>query len=184
MLPGIEFKYTDDYDSNTFTLNNKWHEVSYGLTWNLVKLIANYQRSMQMQDKRKLAEMQRLTLAAAVISQVGVAKANYNEIARSFGVKRRLYLTNQELENVEQKRYKSNLSHKLNLIEAKIYALESKSRMYLSFSNLQASAGEVLYSIGYNPIKNIDIDNLTVNEIAKKVADNLETFQPSIIDKG
>ena len=184
MLPGIEFKYTDNYDSNTYILNNKWHEVSYGLTWNIVKLIANYQRSMEMQDRRKLAEMQRLALAAAVISQVGIAKANFYEISRGFNIKNRLYLTNQELEDVEIKKYKANLTHKLNLIEAKIYALESKSRMYLSFSNLQASAGELLYSIGYNPVKNIDIDNLPVKEIATKISENLDTFQPDIMDKG
>lgn len=184
MLPGIEFKYTDNYDSNGFLLNNKWHEVSYGLTWNIVKLVANYQRAMEMQDRRKLAEMQRLALAAAIISQVGIAKANFYEVSRGFDNKNKLYQTNQELEDVEIKKYKANLSHKLNLIEAKVYALEAKSRMYLSYSNLQASAGELLYSIGYNPIENIDINNLSVSEISKKISENLATFQPAILDKG
>lgn len=184
MLPGIEISLTDNYDSNSFLVNNKWREISYGLTWNLIKLVANYQKSMEMRERTKLVEMQRLALAASIISQVGVSISSYQELLRQFATRKRLFQTNNTLEDVEKKKYISNLSHKLKLIEAKVYALETRAKMFLTFSNLQAAAGDLLYSIGYNPVSGININESSIEEISSKIANNLEIFHKDIIDEG
>ena len=76
MIPGIGMIAGGDYDSNRLLSHNLWGEIGIRATWNLMSLIQGPRALAVAKTSREVAHQRRIALAAAVISQVNLARQN------------------------------------------------------------------------------------------------------------
>lgn len=84
MLPGIELSAGRHYDSNSFLVNNSWADVGVKATWNLFNLMSGPAARKTAQANEQVAEIQRQAMSLAIMAQLYVARANYNESLRQY----------------------------------------------------------------------------------------------------
>lgn len=78
-LPGIELSVGGHYDSNSLLVNNSWADVGVKATWNLFNLMSGPAARKTAQANEQVAEIQRQAMSLAIMAQLYVARANYNE---------------------------------------------------------------------------------------------------------
>ena len=68
LLPGLEFGYSGNYDSNGFLVNNQWREASLRLTGNILKLLAWKPTKEHNEAREQLSVARRMAMNMAVVT--------------------------------------------------------------------------------------------------------------------
>ena len=152
MLPGIELSIGEHYDNNSFLLHKQWAEGGARLTWNLMNLISGHSQYQVAISQVEIAQVQRLALSVAILTQVHVSYQNF------FSRKRQLELSEQ-LQNIDTRIFeqtmnqtKSGSENRLNEIRTATAALMSEYRTYQNYASLQGACGQIIASIGDDPL--------------------------------
>lgn len=168
LLPGIELNASYNYDSNSYTLNNNWVELSGLITQNLVELITAPARFNQIDAEEKLGETRRLSVYMAVITQVNLAY-------RQYLIAQQLFQRTNELDSVNQKISKhirlaseNNAKSQLERIRFATDALMSRLQMYEAYAGIQSALGKVYVSMGLDPLPTW-IDDYDIETLAKSI---------------
>ena len=74
MIPGVGMLAGGNFDSNSLLSHNLWGEIGIRATWNLMALIQGPRALAVAKTSREVAHQRRIALAAAVISQVNLAR--------------------------------------------------------------------------------------------------------------
>ncbi|KGA25467.1 TolC family protein [Pectobacterium brasiliense] len=148
MLPGVEISAGGHYDSNSFLVNNSWADVGVKATWNLFNLLSGPAARKAAQANESVSEMQRQAMSLAIMAQLYIARANFNEAQRQ-------YKTSSELRNLDTKiveqlrnRYKANSIGELQLIQGELNALNASLRQDLAYAELRNTYGQIFSTIG------------------------------------
>ncbi|KHN49492.1 TolC family protein [Pectobacterium fontis] len=148
MLPGVEISAGGHYDSNSFLVNNSWADVGVKATWNLFNLLSGPAARKTAQANESVSEMQRQAMSLAIMAQLYIARANFNEAQRQ-------YKTSSELRNLDTKiveqlrnRYKANSIGELPLIQGELNALNASLRQDLAYAELRNTYGQIFSTIG------------------------------------
>nr|WP_219609087.1 TolC family protein [Pectobacterium brasiliense] len=162
MLPGVEISAGGHYDSNSFLVNNSWADVGVKATWNLFNLLSGPAARKAAQANESVSEMQRQAMSLAIMAQLYIARANFNEAQRQ-------YKTSSELRNLDTKiveqlrnRYKANSIGELQLIQGELNALNASLRQDLAYAELRNTYGQIFSTIGLDLLpKSLPSDRLT-----------------------
>lgn len=156
MLPGLEVTGGQNYDSNSFLVNNDWTNVGSQLVWNLMRIVsapANIERA-----KREVivSNTRRLALSMAILTQVDVASIRYHEVRSELDVTKTEKDVLDRIYARVSKAYRAKKSSELDLIQAQTDLILAHLRYDLVYSEWQNSAGQLLNSVGYDilPIVN------------------------------
>ncbi|WP_409309199.1 TolC family protein [Pectobacterium sp. B1J-3] len=148
MLPGVEISAGGHYDSNSFLVNNSWADVGVKATWNLFNLLSGPAARKAAQANESVSEVQRQAMSLAIMAQLYIARANFNEAQRQ-------YKTSSELRNLDAKiveqlrnRYKANSIGELQLIQGELNALNASLRQDLAYAELRNTYGQIFSTIG------------------------------------
>lgn len=152
LFPGVEFSVGAHYDSNDFLVNNTWRDAGVRVSWNLLNLLNASAIRDTAEAQRELATRQRMALSMAVLAQTHVA---YREYAGRL----RQYELSQEMDGVEQRilthsrnAAQADAQGRLQEVRAAASALMSELRLYQSFGALQGAYGQVLVTLGLDPL--------------------------------
>ncbi len=161
LFPGVEFSMGPHYDSNSYLVNNSWNDAGLRVSWNLMNVFNASAIRNTVQVQRELATQQRLAIAMAVLTQTHVAYRDYTGRIRQFEL-------SDEMDNVEQRllAHARNVSRtdaqgRLQEVRAATSALMSELRRYQSYGALQGAYGQVLATLGLDPLpESIDSHDL------------------------
>ncbi len=152
LLPGIEFSVGTHYDSNSFLANSSWRDLGLRVSWNLLNVFSAGSIKKTAELQSEIAHRQRLALSMVVLTQTQVAYRDY------VGRKRQFELSSEQ-DSVEQRilvqtrnATSADAQGKLNEIRAAASALFSELRRYQSYSALQGSYGQMLATLGVDPL--------------------------------
>jgi len=84
LLPGLEFSAGRHYDSNSFLVNQSWADYGVKITWNLFTLLSAPASINVAKAGEQVAEARRQAMSMAILAQLYVANANFNESQRQF----------------------------------------------------------------------------------------------------
>jgi outer membrane protein, multidrug efflux system len=152
MLPGIEISGNLNQDSNSFLYNKSWAEAGLKMTWNLMNLLSGPTNIEVAENQEKLADVRRLALSMAIVTQVNVGLRRFKQAQDDYKV-------SSELADIDSRLYdeavvgeRANTQNELEIIRRATNKLFSKLRRDLAFVEVQNSAGSIIVSIGKDPV--------------------------------
>ena len=89
LLPGIEFRGSKEYNSNSFAAYPNWWEGGISVAWNLMNIPSAPQRISTANAGKKVARANSLALSMAVLSQVYVSRQQQGAAIRQFNLAKR-----------------------------------------------------------------------------------------------
>jgi outer membrane protein TolC len=141
-------------------------------SWNLLNLVNAKNIRASAKAQYDLARQQRLAANVAVLAQVHVAWIDFNSRKEQF------QLVN-ELNGVEQRMFEhtrnaaaADTQSKLTEIRAQTSALMTKLRLYQTYSAYQDAYGQVLTTLGIDPVPNASSDT-DLAELTKAIGAQL-----------
>lgn len=168
LLPGIELSLGTHYDSNSFLVNDSWNDAGVRISWNLLNLVNAHNIHATAKAQYEVAREQRLAANMAVLSQVHVAWIDFNSRKQQFRLVRDLSGVEARMLEHTRNAAVADAKSKLQEIRAQTSALMSELRLYQSYSAYQGAYGQMLATLGMDPLP----DTLTDG--------NLETLTAAI----
>jgi hypothetical protein len=152
-FPGLSGIVGMNYDSNKFLGDSSWISGSFDIAGSLTKLFTLPIRLESAQTREKLADMQRMAMAAAVMTQTHVAVRRYDLAKDHVSVLKNLMGVNMRLVDYSKETHAKAdpLSEGMQL-GAEMDLLLTRTRLHRAFAEAQNAYGTVLTSVGLDPL--------------------------------
>jgi hypothetical protein len=178
LLPGINFTYGPQYDSNSFLVNRWWGEGAARVSWNLMSLLSAPRTIHRARDSVKLAEAQRQALAMAVLTKLHLAYQQYLDSGKEYARARALAEVDERLYGQLSGRAAAEAQNELEPIVAGVASVASSLRRYESFSNVQAALGRLYDTVGID-IDPADLVRLDAAVLGRKTEEIMAVWERS-----
>ncbi|QEY71291.1 TolC family protein [Pseudomonas denitrificans (nom. rej.)] len=152
LLPGLEFSAGGHYDSNSFLVNNRWADYGVKVTWNLFNVLSAPAAIDVAKAGEDVNVARRQAMSMAVLAQLYVANANYNEARRQFVTTQELASLDTQIVGQLRNRHQAQGIGELDLIQGELNALQADLRRDLAYAELRNSYGQVFASAGVDPL--------------------------------
>lgn len=152
LLPGLEFSAGGHYDSNSFLVNQSWADYGVKVTWNLFNVLSAPASIDVAKAGQEVAAARRQAMSMAVLAQLYVANANFNEAQRQFQTSQQLAQLDSQIADQMRNRYKAQGIGELELIQGELNALQADLRRDLAYAELRNSYGQLFASVGLDPL--------------------------------
>jgi outer membrane protein TolC len=178
LLPGINFVYGPQYDTNSFLVNRWWGEGAARVSWNLMSLLSAPRTIHRARDSVKLAEAQRQALAMAVLTKLHLAYQQYLDSGKEYARARALAEVDERLYGQLSGRAAAEAQNELEPIVAGVASVASSLRRYESFSNMQAALGRLYDTVGID-IDPADLVRLDAAVLGRKTEEIMAVWERS-----
>jgi len=168
LLPGVELSIGTHYDSNSFLVNDSWNAVGVKASWNLLNLVNARTIRAAAKAHYDVAREQRLAANVAVLAQVNVAWIDFNSRKQQFQLVRDLSSVEERMLGHTRNAAAADAKGKLAEIRASTSALMSKLRLYQSYSAFQGAYGQMLTTLGTDPLPD-SIDNADLATVTEAI---------------
>ncbi len=148
MLPGLEFQAGYNWDSNSFAMNAQWEEASSRIVLNIMNILQGPTAIRLAENREELADVRRLTLHMAVLTQVHLSFRQY------LSDQRKLQAV-EEIDAVDQRIFKNynatahnDAQSRLEYISAAASAIMSRLQLYQAYADAQNAVGRIFVTLG------------------------------------
>jgi outer membrane protein TolC len=152
LLPGLEFSAGGHYDSNSFLVNQSWADYGVKVTWNLFNAISAPAAINVAKAGESVAAARRQAMSMAVLAQLYVANANYQEAQRQFQTNQQLAELDGQIAEQLRNRYKTQSIGELDLIQGELNTLNAQLERDLSYAELRNAYAQLFVSAGVDPL--------------------------------
>ena len=159
LLPGLEFSAGGHYDSNSFLVNQSWADYGVKVTWNLFNVLSAPAAIKVAKAGEDVAAARRQAMSMAVLAQLYVANANYNEAVRQFHTSEELASLDGQIAEQLRNRYKTQNIGELELIQGELNNLQTQLKRDLSYAELRNAYAQLYVSSGTDLLPNSLPDN-------------------------
>lgn len=176
MLPGLEFSLGGHYDSNSFLVNQSWADYGVKVTWNLFNLLSAPAAIDVAKASEEVVTMRRQAMSMAILAQLYVANANFQEAKRQFTTSQQLAALDQQIAEQLRNRHKAQGIGELELIQGELNLLQANLRRDLAYADLRNAYGQVFASVGLDPLPDA-LESHELDSIAKALANREAQWQ-------
>jgi outer membrane protein TolC len=176
LLPGLEFSAGGHYDSNSFLVNQSWADYGVKITWNLFNVLSAPAAIDVAKAGEQVAAARRQAMSMAVLAQLYVANANFNEAQRQFQTSQQLANLDEQIAGQLRNRYKAQGIGELDLIQGELNTLQADLRRDLAYAELRNSYGQLFASVGLDPLPN-QLPSNQLSAISKAIGDTEARWQ-------
>ncbi len=152
MLPGLEFSVGGHYDSNSFLVNQSWADAGMKVTWNLFNVLSGPAAQETAEAGQVVAETRRQAMSMAILAQLYVSKANFNEAARQYQTSSQLQQLDSQIAEQLQNRFKTGGIGELEVIQSELNALSASLHRDLAYAELRNAYGQLFATVGLDPL--------------------------------
>ena len=183
LLPGLEFSAGGHYDSNSFLVNQSWADYGVKVTWNLFNVLSAPAAIDVAKAGEDIAAARRQAMSMAILAQLYVANANFNEAQRQFRTSQQLAGLDSQIVEQLRNRYKAQGIGELELIQGELNALQANLRRDLSYAELRNSYGQLFASAGLDPLPK-QLPSTELSAIAQALSSTEMRWQQGDINQG
>ena len=169
MLPGLELQAGAHVDSNSYLVNNDWLSLGAAVTVNLTELFTGPASIDAARTGRELAAARREALSMAVLTQLYVALAQFEEA-------RERHATATKIADIEQRIVESLRSggrhgavDRLQTLRGEVDALLALLARDLGFAEVEASFGQIYLAVGADIVP-VEQAEPTLEDVAAAIA--------------
>ncbi|MEN8205456.1 MAG: TolC family protein [Pseudomonadota bacterium] len=179
MFPGLEFSLGTHHQENKYLFNDSWNSVGYGITWNLFELISGPARMRTAEAQGDLADMRRMAMNMAVLTQVQLSYQRYHLALRNQKTIKQLDDVQSRITNNIVAGKRADREHALEVLRSETAALLARMRRHTAHAEVQNALGRVYNSVGFDPVpeQNYDTD---VDELANNIQTRMEQLPTTL----
>lgn len=168
LMPNLSFTYGPQYTNNSYTINQNWLEGSAKLSLNLGNLLTAPMALDQAKAEKDLAAEKRAAMQMSVLTQVHLTKQQLENA-------RRLHVRSSQISGVDNRiarittdREREGVASKAELVASKATAILSKLREYQSVAQVYAANGQMLATLGVEPVLG-SLDDVSLSELTSNI---------------
>lgn len=180
MLPSLDFSYGLNYDSNSFLVNNQWHQAGIQLSWNIIRLLAWDAMENQETAKKHLSLGRRLATNMAIITKFHLSWQGYQNSLVRLQQANELEAVDTEISGLTKNAKSIRSMTDVQLIQSELVGFRSRMAKMLAYAEAQKAFGEFLLSTGVNPIPE-NYQEYPLDELAAYVDDVFAQWQRGIV---
>src|SRR5450830_1594591 len=169
LLPGLEFSAGGHYDSNSFLVDNRWADYGAKVTWNLFNVLSAPAAIDVAKAGEEVATARRQAMSIAVLAQLYVANANFQDAVRQFKTNEQLADIDGQILTQLRNRHQAAGLGELDLIQGELNTLQADLRRDLAYADLRNAYGQIFASAGLDPLPE-QVDSDRVQSIATALA--------------
>ncbi len=182
MFPGLEISTGRNYDSNKFSFNNTWSTVGVQVSWNIFNLFSGHAAQKQAETQVDLANIRRLALSAAILTQVHLTWQRYLETKEDYWLASELSdVENRISDNVAAAK-KANRVGMSDVIMSRASAVAGRLRQGLAYADLRGSISKIHNVLGTDPLPD-EVNGRDVSTLAKAIKQHLNKQTSSLLSK-
>jgi len=151
MMPGLNFSYGINYDSDTYLINQQWQQASLGASYNLLNLLSAPAHRAASQHGLEVAEARRMAVQMVVLSQLHLAKHHYHDALRQFERAESIYIVDRHLSELALSQERTQMGSPLERISRDVTRILSSVRMYQAMARVNEASGQIQTTLGLEP---------------------------------
>ena len=152
MLPNLELNTDAVFDNSRYVQDNFWLGLGSVVSWNLMEIFARGDQAKIRERAEDIERLKTLALAAAVVAQVNISFEEFKQSLRGFRNIEKIYQVNQRINKQVSAVSDEDTHSNITKIKAEANSLISQLNLDLAFADLQGAYGQVLLSIGNDPL--------------------------------
>jgi outer membrane protein TolC len=164
-LPGINFSYGPNYDSNSFLVNNSWNAGAVRLSANLISILSIPEQLKRGHIAEDTAITRRQALSMATLAKLHIAYQQYLAATKEYRWADQLATVDRKLYQQITNRTETDAQSELEKVSAHVSTVQSDLRRFRSYAEAQAALGRLYNAIGVDPVPDqveaLDIASLT-----------------------
>ena len=168
LVPSIEFSYGQNYDSNSYLVNNSWGEAGLRVSANLTGLFSFRQVRKYGKAKEQLAEMRRLAVNMAVVAGVHLSWQEYFNSVRRVSQASEISSVDQEIARITLAAEQNAAASPVVSIQKELKSFRSVIGHRLAYAQVHEAFGSFIVSMGLNPVPE-NFQRMTVEELGKAI---------------
>jgi outer membrane protein TolC len=151
-LPGINFSYGPNYDSNSFLVNNTWAAGAVRLSGNLVSILSIPEQLKRGNLAEETAITRREALSVATLAKLHIAYQQYLAAAEEYRWADQLASVDRRLYEQISNRTETDAQSELERVSARVSTVQSDLRRYRAYAEAQAALGRLYDVVGIDPV--------------------------------
>jgi outer membrane protein TolC len=177
LLPGLELRIGENYDSNSFLFEPTWQNAAALVTKNLMELLTADRAIGFAEQDVAVADARRLTLSMAIIAQVHISLERYALAADVLRATGRLYGLDREIASVAAKGSASSATAESEALVAEARRTVSELQYFTAYGDVQNAWGRILNSVGAFRIPE-ELEDQDVASLAETLRPMLDDWRP------
>ncbi|WP_168220532.1 TolC family protein [Azospirillum thermophilum] len=173
LLPNISFDYGYKYDGDKYLINQMWQEAGSRVALNLFNLISGPAQIRAAEMNVSAAEAKRMALQMAVLSQVHLARYQYDDALRQYRRAVSISDVDNELAAIARSQEQSQTGGSLERVSAKVTAILSSIRLYHAVAKVNEAISRVQASLGQEPEIG-SLDEIPMDTLKEQVRKSLQ----------
>lgn len=182
MFPGIEFSVGGHYDSNSYLTNNRWGDYGSQVTWNLTNLFSGPANKRYAEAGEQVADSRRQALSMAVLTQLYVARANYDESLRQFMNSEKILSLDKKIIDQNRAAMTASRMGDLALIQSELSTLQTTLARDLMYADLQNAFFKVYVSAGAD-VTLSDGSEASMEKVATNIENSIFSWEKGGLEK-
>ena len=182
LLPGLTLDYGYKYDDDSYLINNNWREAGARVSFNLFNLLSGPAQMKAAEMNEKVYEARRMALQMAVLTQVHLARHQYDDARRQYLRADAIFDVDNQLAVLTQSQEKSQMASGLERISANVTSILSAVRRYQAMAKVQEASSRLQATLGMEPeigsLDETDLPSLQ-KSIEKSLKQWVQTEQPA-----
>ena len=168
MLPGLDFRFGYDTDSNDYLYNNEWWQAGAQVSMNIFNLLTGPAAYQAAKVREGIDDARRRAVSMAVLAQVHLARQHYQLAQEDFGIARHLDEVNQRLaEQLDAARQAGRVDD-LTVIRNATQAMVARLRHHLVYAALENAATRIYHSVGVDIVPE-SVEGATLAELTEAI---------------
>lgn len=175
LFPNLSFNYTARYDTDRFMINNHWNDTGVHLSYNLLNLLSAPAQKQLAEAGVKLADQRRVAAQMAVLTQVHLARLQYQIAYRQYLRADAIWQADAKISAHIKNKEAAETQSKLEQVANNTTAILSLLRRYQSLSQLQGAASKMQATMGLEPALGSASD-MTLEALTRQVGEALQNW--------
>lgn len=175
MLPGISFDYGNKYDDDKYLINSRWNEAAIRVGFNLFNLLALPSQLRAGETGVKVAESRRMALQMSVLTQVHLARFQYQDALLQFKRSDAIYEVDNQLAKLALNQEQSQMASRLDRIAANVTAILSSMRRYHAIAKVNEASSKIQATLGLEP-QIPSLDDTSLEDLKHQIETSLDQW--------
>tara|TARA_Y100001951_G_C11291339_1_gene272381 strand:+ start:643 stop:2244 length:1602 start_codon:yes stop_codon:yes gene_type:complete len=182
LFPSLTFSTGANYDTNSYLVNQSWSDAAARLTWNLMNLASGPSALRAARTAEEVAEMRRLSLSMAALTQVHVSYQQYLRASKSFE-------RAQVLDDIEGRIFQTvssaadnSAQSPLQRIRAEMAAIYAEVNSFRAYAEVHSAVANLYVSMGLDLLPDT-VESHDIDVVAESIGEALDRWNSGEIDE-
>ena len=164
LLPGLEFSYSMNYNTNRYLYNKSWTEAGAKVSYDIFRLLAAEEVTAHNDAREGMALNRRLMTNVAIVTKIHLAWQDFQNARQRYGLSEFIGQIDAEISDLTDRAKTNKKVSGVEKIKTDARAMRSLMGRMQAYVDAQSYYGSFLLSLGLNPVPDTYQD-MTLEEL-------------------